>query len=104
MVLLSLALTVGTTTQAAAAAKMQIAMSVDAANNMDGCSACGSDSSKKPASCDMVCSAPAVAILPDEGAGASGQVRTVAAPHANIVMRGFATGLDPSPPRTIILG
>jgi hypothetical protein len=104
MILLSLALTVGATAQTAAAAGMQIAMSVDTPMNRDGCSACQPESAGKAASCDLVCSAPAFAILPDEGAGALVQVRAVAVRQANTVLRGLATGLDPSPPRTIILG
>lgn len=104
MIILSLALTTGATAQAAAAAEMQIAMSAGHGKGMKGCSACETKSPGKAATCNFVCSAHIAAILPDAGAGAFLQVRTVTVQQADLVMIGLAPGPDPSPPGTAVLG
>lgn len=104
MIILSLVLTTGATVQAAAAAEMKIAMSGGDGKAMKGCSAGAIESPGKATSCDLVCSAHSAAILPDAGARAFLQVRTVIVQQADLAMTGLATGPDPSPPGTAVLG
>lgn len=93
----------GSTVHAAAAAAMDVKMSMAAAGgmDMDGCDGCG-DSGDGKMACDPVCVTPLLAvanqdaILRDAAPGIFGKVRAEG-------IRGQTGPPDPYPPRTIIL-
>ncbi|WIY25723.1 hypothetical protein [Parasedimentitalea psychrophila] len=104
-VVVSFAFIAGTTAHGLAAAKMELGMlnsDMIADSSGEDCSECFSDENSA-SSCELSCHSPVSFLSAENTIDASGSAKRIVKKTSDRLEAGIVLGLDPSPPRTIIL-